>query len=76
VRCGVPIRRFGHTEATKGFSLHDFRDHVRQYHRHPAGEVDLEMPISAKARFDGHAVGWVVYEAALRIILPSATGAH
>jgi hypothetical protein len=48
-----------------GFSVDvvDMDDVVGPHHRHPAGEIDLVMPISAKARFDGHAAGWVVYEA-------------
>ena len=37
-------------------------DIVGPHHRHPAGEIDMVMPISAEARFDGHAAGWVVYE--------------
>jgi hypothetical protein len=48
-----------------GFSVDvvDMEDVVGPHHRHPAGEIDLVMPISAEARFDGHAAGWVVYEA-------------
>jgi len=50
-----------------GFSVDvvDMDDVVGPHHRHPQGEIDLVMPISAEARFDGHAAGWVVYEAAL-----------
>jgi len=28
---------------------------------HPQGEIDLVMPLSADARFDGQGAGWVVY---------------
>lgn len=31
------------------------------HHRHPAGEIDMVMPITATAQFDGSPRGWVVY---------------
>jgi hypothetical protein len=31
------------------------------HHRHTNGEVDMIMPISPAARFDGHGAGWLVY---------------
>jgi len=31
------------------------------HHRHPNGEIDLIMPVSAGAKFDGHGAGWLVY---------------
>ena len=31
------------------------------HHRHPQGEIDMVMPITAAARFDGAPAGWVVY---------------
>ena len=31
------------------------------HHRHPQGEIDLIMPLSPDAKFDGHGAGWVVY---------------
>jgi len=31
------------------------------HHRHPNGEVDLVLPITADAKFDGVGRGWVVY---------------
>ena len=31
------------------------------HHRHPNGEIDLVMPLTEKAQFDGHGAGWVVY---------------
>lgn len=49
--------------------LHDYSVDVVQmqniagaHHRHPAGEIDLIMPLDAGAQFDGHAGGWLVYE--------------
>jgi hypothetical protein len=32
------------------------------HHRHPTGEIDLVMPVSATATFDGRGAGWLVYE--------------
>jgi hypothetical protein len=31
------------------------------HHRHPNGEIDLVMPLTEGAKFDGHGAGWVVY---------------
>lgn len=31
------------------------------HHRHPLGEIDLIMPISADAKFDERGAGWLVY---------------
>jgi hypothetical protein len=31
------------------------------HHRHPNGEIDLVMPLTDDAKFDGHGAGWVVY---------------
>ena len=31
------------------------------HHRHPNGEIDMIMPISAGAKFDGQGAGWLVY---------------
>ncbi len=37
-------------------------DSVRgPHHRHPNGEIDLIMPVSPGARFDGRGAGWLVY---------------
>lgn len=33
------------------------------YHVHPAGEIDLVMPLAEGARFDGQGAGWKVYPA-------------
>ncbi|NIR31198.1 MAG: DUF4863 family protein [Gammaproteobacteria bacterium] len=49
--------------ATRGFSVDvvDMRDVKGPHHRHPKGEIDMIMPVSGAARFDGHAAGWCVY---------------
>jgi len=31
------------------------------HHRHPNGEIDLILPLSPNAEFDGHGAGWLVY---------------
>lgn len=31
------------------------------HHRHPNGEIDLIMPLTPNAKFDGHGAGWLVY---------------
>jgi hypothetical protein len=31
------------------------------HHRHPNGEIDMIMPVSRDAKFDGHGAGWLVY---------------
>lgn len=33
------------------------------HHRHPQGEIDLIIPISDGAKFDGRGAGWLVYGA-------------
>jgi len=64
---GNAQRRFGRIfepgEATGGFSVDvvDITDLVGNHHRHPAGEIDLVMPVTATAQFDGHGAGWLVY---------------
>ena len=49
---------------THGFSVDvvDMDDIVGPHHRHPNGEVDMVIPETAGAEFDGHGSGWVVYE--------------
>ncbi len=49
--------------ATHGYSVDVVRmtDVVGPHHRHPNGEIDLVMPLSATAAFDGHGAGWIVY---------------
>ena len=59
--------RFGRVvkpgEATHGFSVDvvDMQPIAGPHHRHPNGEIDLIMPLTPGARFDGHAAGWLVY---------------
>ncbi len=31
------------------------------HHRHPNGEIDMIMPLTPAAKFDGHGAGWLVY---------------
>jgi hypothetical protein len=57
--------------ATHGFSVDvvDMADVAGPHHTHPAGEIDLVMPLAAGdalapgggATFDGQAAGWKVY---------------
>jgi hypothetical protein len=64
---GDAKRRFGRIfeagEATHGFSVDvvDITDLVGNHHRHPTGEIDMIMPVTPEARFDGHGAGWLVY---------------
>lgn len=47
-----------------GFSVDvvDMNDVRGPHHRHPNGEIDMVMPLTPDAKFDGHGAGWVVYE--------------
>ncbi len=49
--------------ATHGFSVDvvDMADVAGPHHRHPKGEIDLIMPVTPDAVFDGHGAGWLVY---------------
>jgi len=49
--------------ALSGFSIDVVRmkDVKGPHHRHPKGEIDMVMPITPAARFDGHGAGWCVY---------------
>ena len=53
------------TDATHGFSVDvvDMQDLAGPHHSHPNGEIDLIMPLTPGARFDGQPAGWCVYEA-------------
>ncbi|MBN3755888.1 DUF4863 family protein [Paraburkholderia sp. Tr-20389] len=59
--------RFGRiikpTPDTHGFSVDvvDMLDIAGPHHVHPHGEIDLIMPLSEGATFDGHPAGWCVY---------------
>jgi hypothetical protein len=48
---------------THGFSVDvvDMNDVVGPHHRHPNGEIDLVMPLTPAAMFDGQGAGWRVY---------------
>lgn len=50
---------------TSGYSVDVVEmDDIRgPYHGHPNGEIDMIIPESSDARFDGHGQGWLVYEA-------------
>ena len=64
---GDEKRRFGRIfeagEATHGFSIDvvDITDLVGNHHRHPTGEIDMIMPVTPEAKFDGVGAGWLVY---------------
>jgi hypothetical protein len=49
--------------ATHGFSVDvvNMKDIAGPHHTHPNGEIDLIMPVSPGATFDGRAAGWCVY---------------
>ena len=48
---------------THGFSVDvvDMENVVGPHHAHPEGEIDLVMPLTPEARFDGRPAGWCVY---------------
>lgn len=60
IRYGRVLRA---TDATHGFSVDvvDMQDLAGPHHVHPNGEIDLIMPLTPGARFDGHPAGWCVY---------------
>ncbi len=39
----------------------DMNDLAGPHHAHPNGEIDMIMPLTEGARFDGHGAGWLVY---------------
>ena len=51
------------TEDLDGFSVDVVRmtDVVGPHHRHPDGEIDMIMPVTPGAKFDGAPRGWLVY---------------
>ncbi|AJC19420.1 DUF4863 family protein [Pandoraea pulmonicola] len=51
------------TPETHGFSVDvvDMADLAGPHHVHPNGEIDLIMPLTPGATFDGHPAGWCVY---------------
>lgn len=48
---------------THGFSVDvvEMSDIEGPHHRHPGGEIDLVMPLTPGAQFDGRDAGWLVY---------------
>ena len=65
---GEGKRRFGRifepAAELAGFSVDvvDITDLVGGHHRHPTGEIDMIMPVTPAAKFDGRGAGWLVYE--------------
>lgn len=51
------------SEASHGFSADvvEMENLAGPHHRHPEGEIDMIMPLSASAKFDGRGAGWLVY---------------
>lgn len=64
---GEPSLRWGRvakpSEALAGFSIDvvDMADIAGPHHAHPNGEIDLVMPLTPGATFDGQGAGWKVY---------------
>jgi hypothetical protein len=56
-------RIFKALPATHGFSVDvvSMSDIAGPHHVHPNGEIDLIMPLTQGATFDGHPAGWCVY---------------
>lgn len=48
---------------THGFSVDvvEMDEIVGPHHRHPRGEIDMILPETRGAEFDGHGKGWLVY---------------
>ncbi|WP_337180566.1 DUF4863 family protein [Sphingopyxis granuli] len=61
--------KFGRAAAadpvTHGMSVDvvEMSDVIGPHHAHPNGEIDLVMPLTPDAQFDGRGAGWKVYEA-------------
>jgi hypothetical protein len=51
------------TDDTHGFSVDvvEMDDIKGPHHRHPGGEIDMIMPRTTEAKFDGRGAGWLVY---------------
>lgn len=64
---GEGSRKFGRIVQpgpdTHNFSIDvvDITNLVGPHHRHPTGEIDMIMPLTQGARFDGREEGWLVY---------------
>jgi len=48
---------------THGLSVDvvEMDDITGPHHRHPNGEIDVIMPLTGDAKFDGRGAGWLVY---------------
>jgi hypothetical protein len=44
----------------------EMNDVIGPSHAHPNGEIDMVMPLSEGAKFDGRGAGWLVYPAGSR----------
>jgi Domain of unknown function (DUF4863) len=51
------------SSASHGFSVDvvEMENLAGPHHRHPKGEIDMIMPESGSATFDGRGAGWLVY---------------
>ena len=51
------------SSGTHGFSVDvvEMKDLEGPHHRHPNGEIDMIMPVTPRAKFDGRGAGWLVY---------------
>lgn len=60
IRFGRPIKP---SPETHGYSVDvvEMSNLAGPYHRHPNGEIDMIMPVSGNAKFDGRGEGWLVY---------------
>lgn len=64
---GDPELRYGRvlkpSETTHQFSVDvvDMTEVVGPHHMHPKGEVDMVLPLTEGAKFDGYGRGWCVY---------------
>lgn len=60
IRYGRAIK---HGPETANFSVDvvQYADLAGPHHRHPTGEIDMIMPITPDAKFDGRGAGWMVY---------------
>ncbi|MEB2348903.1 MAG: DUF4863 family protein [Comamonadaceae bacterium] len=56
-------RIFKPADDLQGYSVDvvDMDSIVGPQHVHPNGEIDMVMPLTGDAKFDGHGAGWVVY---------------
>lgn len=73
---GIRFGRILHaSEQTSEFSVDVvlMDDLKGPYHGHPNGEIDMIIPESAGAQFDGQGQGWMVYEAG-SAHFPTVTG--